>query len=69
MDSRVYSRRSCSHVTQAFLPDRSQIVWLASQPKLLKVVVLDEMDASDRLVWHSAHENQMTLGYNCCKSW
>jgi len=29
----------------------------------------DEMDASDRLVWHSAHENQMTLGYNCCKSW
>ncbi|MEG4047745.1 hypothetical protein [Microcoleus sp. Pol17_C1] len=51
------------------IDDRSQIVWLTCQPKLLKVVVLDEMDVGDPLVWHSAYENQMTLGYNCCKSW
>ncbi len=40
------------------------------EPSLKIICKNDEMDASNRLVWHSARrENQMTLGYNCCKSW
>lgn len=39
------------------------------EPSLKIICKNDEMDASDRLVWPSAQENQMTLGYNCGKSW